>query len=227
KSVYVGGNATAGGELAAGGAYLLSYNNGADRFDVAGGSAGIKSVAIDHTDSVYTLEVGNLGLLHTVAVDISAGNVDVKELALGAMSGIVRLVVKDWDGVGQSYRVRLLDSTDTEVWTGYAAGDFIDLAYDGSTRAILDEAVTADGHLILDADFNQSTSPGDMYRASTSWTLHHNIGGLYDDTTNYRLDLPFDCLIEFNAVADMDNAQNAYFKIRANDSTEYMHIGEA
>src|SRR5690606_7008321 len=37
KSVYVGGNATAGGELAAGGAYLLSYNNGADRFDVAGG----------------------------------------------------------------------------------------------------------------------------------------------------------------------------------------------
>lgn len=36
KDVYVGGNPTAGGELAAGGVYVLSYNSGADRFEVVG-----------------------------------------------------------------------------------------------------------------------------------------------------------------------------------------------
>jgi len=177
--------------------------------------------------SDYSIQAEDLRAVTIVPIDISGQSVDIKELALASMTGLVRYVVSAWDGAGATYKARVIDASDAEVATLYAEGDFVDIAYDGTGRVIAAEQVTAEGHLILDADFNQSTSPGDMYRGSTSWTLHHNIGGLYDDTTNYRLDLPFDCLIEFFGVARMDNDHDAYFKISANDATEYVHVGEA
>jgi len=195
RSVYVGGVAMAGGELTAGGAYFFAYNTTADRFDVVGASGSpVKSVTVDDTDSVYTLASSDLGGVHTVAVGLSGGSVDIKELALAAMNGIVRVVVTGWDGVGQSYRVRLLDSADNEIWTGYAAGDFIDLAYDGSTRTILDERVTVEGFLYLSA--NEGASSGHHAIFDNNGVVDRDIGNWWDSATNFRVDIAFDCLID-------------------------------
>jgi len=197
KSVYVGGNPMAGGELAAGGAYFFAYNATADRFDVVGATGSpVKSVTLDDTDSVYTLLSPDLGGVHTVAVDISGGSVDVKELSLPAMSGIVRYVIVSDAGSDSPNRFRLLDSGDTEIATGYRKGYFIDCAYDGTNRHILAEPeVIARIWLRKTANQNIANNGARTNVYQSNYAVKENDGALYDTVTNHRLDLPFDARV--------------------------------
>jgi len=152
--------------------------------------AGSATVSIDDTDSVYTIIAGNLSpVRHTILVDISAGNVDIKELALANMSGNVRVVIQTDDGTGATYRCRLLDSASSEVWTGHLEGDFVEFYYDGTTRILLDERFTAEVDLRLTADDAiAATTTEKIFDAG--YNVKKNKGGYWDSATNHRMDLP-------------------------------------
>ncbi|KAA3621803.1 MAG: hypothetical protein DWQ08_13580, partial [Proteobacteria bacterium] len=161
----------------------------------------------------YALQASDLADGVTIVpIDISSGDVDITELGLASMNGIVRYVITAWDGAGATHKARLLDDSDQEIWTGFAASDFITCVYDGTTRTILAEDVTAFGFITLDVDYNRSTSEGNLWPGSSS-TLHENCGALFDYTTNYRIDLPFPCLIRLYGRVAKDDTQNAYFRV--------------
>src|SRR5690606_32775633 len=139
-----------GGEFAAGVVYLLTYDVGNDRFDAIGPSSGTKTLAAKGAD--YTLQAGDLGGLTVVPIDIDGQDVDIQELALGSMNGVVRYVVSSWDGAGDTYKARVIDASAAEVATLYAEGDFVDIAYDGATRVVGPERVTVEGYVPLTAN---------------------------------------------------------------------------
>lgn len=177
--------------------------------------------------SDYTIDSADVsdGLLTVVPIDISAGDVDITELALASMGGVVRYAVVDWDGAGATYKARVMDSGASEVATLYAVGDCIDIAYDGTNRRILAEQVTARGVWTLDSDKNVSTSESDLLNGATG-TVHENIGAMLDAATNYRLDIPFNCLIRLWGSVNKDDNQNGYFHVEDDGGATVVNCNE-
>src|SRR5690606_8247536 len=120
---------------------------------------------------------------------INGQDVDIQELALGSMKGVVRYVVSSWDGVGDTHKARVIDASDAEVATLYAEGDFADIAYDGATRVIWPERVTVEGYVPLTSNHNVNNgSPFEEKVSTANLAVDKNIGGFGDFTTNFRID---------------------------------------
>lgn len=232
KPVRIGGVATAGGEFAAGVVYLLTYDAGNDRFDAIGPSSGTKTLAAKDAD--YTLQAGDLGGLTVVPIDIDGQDVDVKELPLGSMKGVVRYVVSHWDGVGDTYQARVIDASDTEVATLYAEGDFVDIAYDGATRTLGPERVTVEGYVPLTANHNVNNGAALEEKVWTAnLSVDKNIGGFGDFVTNFRIDALFDCVLHVRVkkVEDKSYSSHLWMQLRVNgaeidDDGEYGNKGD-
>lgn len=174
-----------------------STSSGVEWVDGSTGGANILSTKT----SAYTIQAADVATnqITIVPIDISSGNVTITELALGSMSGIVRYVVVDWDGTGATYEATLDNSSSSEVWTGFALGDFIECYYDGTNRYIVDENVTVEGELYLTADDSVAGSSSEKIFDS-NYSVDKDIGNWWDSVTNHRLNIGFDCLLDFSVI---------------------------
>lgn len=140
----------------------------------------------------YTLQAADVGGIVDVPIDISSNGVDIKELALGNMSGVVRYTITNDDGAGSTYRARVIDNGSSEVWTGCREGDSIEIAYDGTSRHIVREKDSFWVDLYLPS--NESVAAGASEQI-TGWTARQDSGGLWDGVTNFDVTAPYDGLV--------------------------------
>lgn len=98
---------------------------------------GSDTTVLGAKSSNYTIQSSDLDAVLVVPIDISSGDVDITELALASMSGVVRYVIVNDAGQSSANKARVMDSGASEVWTGWQIGESIDIAYDGTNRRIL------------------------------------------------------------------------------------------
>lgn len=141
----------------------------------------------------YALKAGDLAPIVTVPLDISAGDAEVTELALGSMSGIVEYVIVADDGANTSTRkAQVLDSASGEVWTGVREGDFFRIAYDGTNRRVLGHLESFFAHVFVSSDETVIAGAAEQI-VNDSLKIHW---GDWWNTANSEGTLPFDCWID-------------------------------
>jgi len=156
--------------------------------------------------SNYTLLSADVpGGIVEVPIDISSNSVDITELALADMGGVVEYVIVADAGDLSSNKARVLTSGASEVWTGYQVGDRLRASYPNAQRHIVAERATVEGELYLTGD-NATTANTDTKILNANVSLDMNRGNAWDATTNHRFDAPFDALCEFTLYAASDIA---------------------
>lgn len=113
--------------------YWVHYSAASSKFVIhVPSSSGTTVEGAKTTD--YTLSGGS----EVVPIDISSGSIDMDELALGSMGGIVDLVIVADAGDTSANNAELRSSADALVRViGYQAGDRLRVAYDGTTRRVV------------------------------------------------------------------------------------------
>jgi hypothetical protein len=142
----------------------------------------------------YTIVSGDLAGETIVRVDASAGNVIIDLPTVAVMQDKIVTIVASTDPAGNSVRVDESDSV-TEIWTGYAKGDFFKLTSDGTNYIPIDERTTVYGHLALTADESiGANATQKVFDVNVS--PESDVGGWWDNVTNFRINVGFDCILE-------------------------------
>jgi len=139
----------------------------------------------------HTILAADLSAHLIIPVDINTtGSVDITELALGSMSGLVTIKLETDNGDASARKVRLMTTGAAERWTGFQKGDFITLAYDGTNAIILAEKCTIFVELFKTANHVLGGTTTDVKTFNSNYSADKNSGGLYDTATNHRYDAP-------------------------------------
>lgn len=147
----------------------------------------------------YTIVSGDLAGETFVRVDASAGSVTIDLPTVAVLQDKIVNVLASTDPGSNSVRLDESDST-TEIWTGYQKGDFIRLTSDGTNYIVLDEKTTVYGHLALTAD--ESITGGATQKVfDVNVSEEIDIGGWWDQVTNFRINVGFDCILEVQLLA--------------------------
>jgi hypothetical protein len=149
--------------------------------------------------NVQTLEYENITTSTTLEVaktynDSSGTNTHTLPLLSGTSAGeTINLYITGTD------RTVIINkhATDggTEVYTGYAIGDYVTLVSNGSAWLVKDEKVTVYGKLAKTVDESLTTSQV-IDTCDSNYSEVNDIGGWWDASTNHRLNIGFDCLLE-------------------------------
>ena len=153
-----------------------------------------------------------------VSVDASGGTSVVHTVTLPtpATFSTTSIVVVSEAAHGAGNKIIINDSGGSEVYTLYEKGDHCELVSDGTnTIRTGNEWVTVAGGVYMTSDGYPTMAGNTLVRVfNTHSTLDYNIGEWWDHTSNFRIDIGFDCDIEvvMNHLSQTNNGMQPVLK---------------
>jgi hypothetical protein len=153
-----------------------------------------------------------------VFVDVSAGTSTETIITLPAEANFstcaIHVVSTAAHGAGN--KITIKNDTPTEVYTLYGKGDHCEFVSDGTTAFRTgNEWVTVTGGVYLSTDGQPAMAASTLVRVFNTYsTVDYNIGSWWDHSTNFRIDIGFDCDIEvvLNYVSQSNNGMQPVLK---------------
>ena len=143
-----------------------------------------------------------------VAANASASNRIIKlpDTTATGMSTCIITVIADADAAGTN-TLKVQDQASGEIWTGYKKGDFVRLIVSNSAWLVVDHKETLYSLRYMAANQTISTSALEKLTGNGSgWTNVTESGNMFDNTTNYRIVMPFAGIANIHYFVKADSA---------------------
>ena len=143
----------------------------------------------------YTIVSGDVTAKSELVISCNAAGsnrtITLPAVATSGLSTCIITVVADATATS-TYQLKVQDSASAEVWTGYQTGDFVRLIVSNSLWVVLDHQETLFSSRYMAADQTLTASALSQLTGTTSgWTNISDSGNMFDNITNYRIDMPF------------------------------------
>jgi hypothetical protein len=159
-----------------------------------------KSSVLTEKSANYTIVAADLAGFSEVVIpfSISAASCTCQLPTVANLNGkLVRVQISTGPASDTSSNKLTVYQSDgsTELFTGYAKGDFVLVTSDGTNYRILDELTTVVGRLALSVD--EAFSTGTTTKIfDANYTEVRDIGAWWNSATNHRLNAAFACDVE-------------------------------
>ena len=157
---------------------------------IEAGSSNILRKTTDYT--IIEADVSGKSEL-IIAANASAANrtITLPATTTTGLANCIVTIVCDADATS-TYAFKVQDAGTTEVWTGYKTGDFVRLIVSNSVWLVVDHKETLYSLRYMAANQTISTSALEQLTGNGSgWTNVTDSGNMFDNTTNYRIVMPF------------------------------------
>ena len=174
------------------------------------GTVSDRQLYTDYNIDVYEVEPEIIYVDREVVVKLIAGGAEYFEVvAITATPTVYNVLFAYAGDAVTNGKVTVNDSGASEVWTGYAKGDYVTLTATNGTLYVLDERATAYGLLALTADDSIAANSKEKI-FDTGYSQETDNANWWNTTTD-RLTVPFACLIEldFQIVGGSSNIQSS------------------
>jgi hypothetical protein len=147
----------------------------------------VLSKAADYT--ILLADVSGVGTLY-VLVDASGGTRTITLPTPANYSGVVIKVVTTVDPGANSVVVD--NSGGTELWTMYELGDFYEGISDGTNNKKVAGHASIYGYIVAVTASTYAGTGGIVNMFDSSSSVQNNVGGFWDSSTDYRIEIPAD-----------------------------------
>ena len=174
---------------ATGTAQAGTYLQGDNSWGAISSEDSVKVLSKSGDYTILPADVSSVGTLY-VLVDASAATRTITLPTPANYSGVVIKIVTTVDPGTNSVIVN--NSSAAELWTMYELGDFYEVISDGTNNKKVAGHTSIYGYIITVTASQYAGTGGIVNMFDASSSVQSNVGGFWDSTTDYRVEVPAD-----------------------------------